>query len=88
MRLALEFEDGPVSLLYDLLFGLSLTTEADDNDSHVRCTPEGLRLLLYRAPARPNALSITELGFCSSEQLKWLKGWTMVLKGQLKGTGS
>lgn len=85
MRLAL----GPVSLLYDPLFGLSLTTEAgDDNDSHVRCMPEGLRLLLYRAPARPNASCITELGFCSSEQLKWLKGWTMVLKGQLKGIGS
>lgn len=43
LRQALEFEDGPVSLLYDPLLGLSLTTGAgDDKGGQNPCIPEGL----------------------------------------------
>lgn len=42
MRLALEFEDCSLCLLYNALFHLSFTTKAGDNNGPARCIPEGL----------------------------------------------
>lgn len=79
----------PISLFCGPLFeGCLLTTETGERtDSSCRCIPRKVSAIPFRSPGCPKASCLIDLGFCKQWESKWVKGWKMVLKGQLSWIG-